>query len=168
MNNATINGSTVTDIKGYLETMVNGYEQIGHPAVMERFVLRNGKVFEAQPYTGKRGKPKQCFQNATHMHVGTYAEGYMWRESLPIAIHHAWRVKDGKVIDNTVDRPEERQYIGVELDADELFRELNRYKVYGVLDCGWELNWEFMFTRDPGLETIVNKIVGRLNLRKKK
>lgn len=146
-------------IKEFLTQTVNNWAAIGHPALMERFILRNGKEYTAQPYTGKRGTPKQCYENATHLHVGTYAEGYMWRGDLPILIQHAWRVLDGKVIDPTLDRPEECQYMGIELDAGELFKELDRNKVYGVLDFGHGINHEFMFKRDPELRAIVDSIM---------
>lgn len=147
-------------IREYLEQMVKGLESIGHPAIMERFVLRNGKEFVAQPFTGLRATPKECFSNATHLHVGTYVEGYTMRRDLPLAFHHAWRVENGKVIDNTLQRPEECEYMGVEIEFRELMRELDRNRVYGILDTGM-VNFEFMFKRDPELKTIAEKIIGR-------
>lgn len=71
------------------------------------YVLEFGKPWEpaTRPKNVKQGIPKHCFHNAQRLarRFGyKYVEGYAIScEQLPIPIHHAWCVRDGKVIDPT-------------------------------------------------------------------
>lgn len=139
------------DIKAHLEQEYENWKKLGHPAVMQRFVLRNGRQYKAAPYTGKRLPKKECFSNAAHLRTGDYVEGYATRPDIGILIHHAWCVKDGVVIDPTWDRPEECQYFGVKFTQAVLYKELIRLDHYGLLDTPRGLNIKFMLQIDPKL-----------------
>lgn len=147
-----------------LTELVKIYEGIGYPAIIERFVLRNGTTFVDAVRPKKMGQIKQCFKNASHMALGddslTYHEGFMKRPDLPIFIHHAWVVdRQGTAIDPTLRDVKDVTYTGVPIDTDSLMKQLMMNRVYGVLDTG-TLNIDYMFGRDPGLAEIVKKIVG--------
>lgn len=97
----------------------------------------------------------ECFKNATWATGdGDYCEGFGWRKDLPILFHHAWRVKDGLVIDRTWDRPEECQYLGVVFTQRQLMAELRRNEVYGLLDIG-TYNIRLMLKVDPGMAELL-------------
>lgn len=143
------------NICSFIEQEIACWSAIQAPALMQRFILRNGKEFKAAPFSGERWEPKQCFYNAAHFREpGTmYAEGYAWRPGLPLLIHHAWRVtEDGTVIDPTWTDPEGCQYFGLEFTSEQFFRELSRLEHYGILDTMRGLNLRFMLERDPGLK----------------
>lgn len=151
-------------IKQQLEDRVAQWEAIGHPAIMERFVLRNGTYRKGVAYKGRPGVPKQCFSNATHLlwqgKVDSYEEGFACRPDTHwFLVHHGWGVKEGAVVDPTWKDPEECEYMGVTIPRPELDRELGRNGVYGILDPGM-INFRFMFDRDPELKGIVEGIVG--------
>jgi hypothetical protein len=138
-----------------LKAEIDMWEGVGHPALMQRFVLRNGVEIDGSKYAGKRGYEKMCFMNAamsTHFGNSEYCEGYGWRENLPILIHHAWRVQNGKVLDETWDRPEECQYMGVIFPKDVMKKEIKKNKSYGLLDTGRGINIDLIFRMDPELK----------------
>lgn len=143
-------------IKDAVEQRIRDFERIGHTPILDHFLARNGETFHPQRWKGKRGKPKQCFQNATQLTQGVYAEGYVWRGDLPILILHAWRVDENdRVLDPTIDRPENCQYFGIKIPETELARELLRNEVYGILDTGLGYNMTYMLYRDPGMAEII-------------
>jgi hypothetical protein len=143
-------------IRDRITQEIDMWEGIGAPAIMQRFILRNGEEFKAQPYSGRRGTPNECFCNAAcdvGINDGTYAEGYGFRANLPLLIHHAWRVTDaGEVMDCTWDRPEECQYFGVRIKDKELWSELKRLGTYGILDTARGINVNWMLKVDPGMK----------------
>jgi hypothetical protein len=98
----------MSTLQEYLADEVKHWAVIGHPALMQRFILRNGKAFSKIAPQPKRMKAKHCFANCTRWvqkRGGTYVEGYTIADNLPIAIHHAWIVDDdGVVIDPTAAR----------------------------------------------------------------
>lgn len=143
-----------------LQKNIDMYAQIGHPAIIERFVLRNGKEFKGSPFTGRRWKAKECFRNATiNQAYGTYVEGYAFRPSIGLPILHAWCVKDSKVIDGTLDAPETCFYIGVEFPEKEVWKVLNETGYYGLLDP-MMINTKLIFEMDPELKAITEQITG--------
>lgn len=152
-------------LKVYLEGRIAMWEMMGNPAVMERFLLRNGTFRPGAPFTGTRGKAKECFSNSTHLSIAkelTYEEGLFIRPDLPIAIHHAWCVDESGVVhDCTIDRPEECAYVGVTIESQELWRLITASGYYGVLDMGVGCNTKFMYGRDPDLEKIVTDIIAK-------
>jgi hypothetical protein len=115
----------------------------------EDFYLRRGRLFSHAPYTvaetkaillklsGERDVPKrgQCFLNAqrlaAHGAFG-YAEGYTFHEGLPIAIHHAWAVHNGKPVDVTIREDGDRDTRDPVKLLERASRNLARGAYYGV------------------------------------
>lgn len=158
----------MNDLREYLQTMADSWGVLGHPAVMERFVLRNGTEFEGRdlPKGFRRGKAKACFENSINLVVRKrdlrYVEGYVMHNVIPIPIHHAWAVDaDNRVIDVTIQQPAECQYMGVVMSRQECWTEVSRNDVYGVLDTGLGANVRFMFERDPELKAEVETIASK-------
>jgi hypothetical protein len=157
-------------LKDYLTTEIKNWEFIGAPALMQRFVRRNGKAYTPTQRIGKKGKPKECFSNSTDAVLSrpirnlparerwTYAEGYCLHRERPImAIHHAWIVIDGRAMDLTLDA-EEYEYFGIEFPTPNVKEWLKELGYYGILDTGFGLNLKLMFGMDPELEAIVKAV----------
>ncbi len=149
-------------LKQLLEQHVEMFEKIGHPALLERFVLRN-MMYEAdgKPYAEKRGKPKMCFMNATHLALETglrYVEGFCTSKDIGFPFHHAWCDDGGDVVDPTLKNPENYEYIGVEIPDADLIASMDKWKDYGVLDYGM-INHEYLYKRDPELKKIVDEMI---------
>jgi len=150
-------------IKEQLEEIVKNWNALGHPALLENFILRNGKEYTPTKRIGRRKKAKECFCNAHKFvwshHDVSYVEGYVIREAFPFPIHHAWVTITGDdAMDPTLEA-EEFQYYGVAFDRGTVTRELIKNKVYGLLDPGLGLNYELMFDIDPELKTICERIM---------
>jgi len=150
-------------LKRDLENQIAGFDMIGAPSLMQRFVVRNARgEFPGSPYPFTPGTPKQCFTNATKLADGsglTYCEGFVWRVGIPLAIHHAWCMDGDRVVDPTLrDVTEEDRFLGVEFDMQTVRREILRTGVYGLLDNGRGVNHAFIFARDPELRAIVEAI----------
>ena len=149
-----------------LQQQIDSWATLRHPAVMERFILRNGTAYSGSPLPLDHAKreAKECFKNSTHAafyYDYTYCEGIAIRKSLPFPIHHAWCLRDGEVVDFTWDEPEDCLYLGVSINRQDLTEELMLNGVYGVLDTGYGLNTRFMFKRDPELQQIVESFMAR-------
>lgn len=158
----------MTSLRDYLTQTSDNWASIGIPALMERFVLRNGREFKGRPLprSYKRGTPKECFSNAIHLvHETaprlTYVEGYVLRENLPILIHHAWAIDSrNRVVDVTLENADATcAYMGVVIPWNEVWRVVKRTKVYGVFDTGRGLNAEWMFERDPPLKALIENLI---------
>lgn len=148
----------------YLASRVKGLEMIGHPSLLERFILRQGRDFTPAPLPPEypQDPKRECFRNASIIAVADpsllYCEGVAM-SAFGFPTHHAWCVKDGVVIDSTWDRPEDCLYRGVTFTHDELLDHLNSAEVYGILDTGIGLNTQVMFARDPELEDICRTFI---------
>ena len=148
-------------IRDFLQQMDEGWRKLGRRMPMEAFVLKHGTDFVGtkRPKGIKAGEPKMCFKNAAHraFHLDEeYYEGYALNTDMPIIpIHHAWTVKDGKVIDVTLRNPEKYEYIGVRFPVKILTQQLVKHQVYGLL-CPFEfVNVALMDEMDPGfMETV--------------
>jgi hypothetical protein len=155
----------LTVIHERLREEVAQFALMGAPALIQQFVLRNGREYAAAKYVGDyRGQPKLCFKNAFHLTADrapenirlTYVEGYALRPALPVLIHHAWCVdEDGRVWDPTWTRPEEAEYFGVPINLLVLVEELLRIKYHGILDTPVGPNFEFMKAFDPGFGAVM-------------
>lgn len=106
---------------------------------IERFLLDHGRDYRAQalPCPHRQGKAKHCFMNASHLALDhqdlSYVEGYAYRPDL-IPLQHAWCVDlEGRVVDNTWDRPEVCEYLGVAFSRDHLSSLLVKHGYYGLL-----------------------------------
>jgi hypothetical protein len=148
----------VTDIRAFLEKNIELWAAVGNPALLMRFVLNNGDVFEGQslPPDVAKMPAKACFENAAKLTLDSdyeYYEGFGVREGLPLAVHHAWCVHYGEVIDPTWGDPHMAVYMGVHIPRDDLSVELLKNGVWGVLDIG-VYNLEYMYRRDPALKAV--------------
>lgn len=135
-------------------------------ALIERYVLRNGKEMKHVPWLGSTGEPHACFMNSFNIVEGLhyakeevfrYVEGYLLIHDMPLLIHHAWLVDvDGYVIEITI--PEEKlarmnpQYFGVTYDYETVRAEVYRNGYYGILSDGEMANHDFIFRQDPELK----------------
>lgn len=140
-----------------LSKLADALNAVGEPAYLHRFILRNGFLTAGarlpKPY--RRSQAKQCFRNAAtlvlrHRHLA-YVEGFAWRPSLGLPIHHAWAYDGRQVIDPTWRDPDECYYYGIAFDADALTERLRETSTYGVFDPGERSTLPFMLARDPGL-----------------
>lgn len=138
---------------------IYAFETLGHPMLMERFILRNGKTYAPRSRIGRKRQAKQCFANSTRFVLdngGSYVEGYTLGMGLPI--HHAWVTMNGNdAMDPTLEAST-HEYFGVEFGKALLQRELLRKETYGLLDDGIFLNARLMFELDPELKTIVEAV----------
>lgn len=149
-------------LKDYLTQEVANWEFIGAPALLQRFVLRNGKSYTPTKRIGRRGIPKQCFDNAARAVLRkdradwSYVEGFAIHRDTPIiAFHHAWVTTDGtNAMDPTLSDAAEYDYFGITFNRDTLLA----CGLSSVLDTGVGLNWKLMFMLDPDLKTIIDGI----------
>lgn len=146
-----------------LRDYVDGFARLGHPALVERFILRNGGAVQQAAKLPKRyayGPKRQCFMNATQLVLRAptleYVEGFVMLPALPLPIHHAWTVSPaGSAYDNTLPDTTGCQYLGVTFSREELRAAMRASGVYGLLDTGRGVNARLIFARDPELEGIV-------------
>jgi hypothetical protein len=131
------------------------WRKVGHFALIEEFVLANGRAFPRRHKPYNLGPIKRCFENASLLALHrdfTYCEGFVWKPKLLMAIHHAWVInKRGQIIDSTMRDQKNAQYFGVEFSDDVLRTELVRNGVYGLLDHGRGYNIELMKRLNPAL-----------------
>jgi hypothetical protein len=161
----------VTDLAKMMAQTAEQWAILGSPAICERFVLRNGRAFAGRklPKSYRRGKMKQCYSNSADLvsrQPGLrYVEGFAMRDDIAFAFQHAWAIdaKD-RVIDITLDRPGECQYVGVVMSRDECWAEMAKTGFYGVMDTGVRgINVDWMYRVDPELKAIVKAIVAKGN-----
>jgi hypothetical protein len=142
------------------------FRKLGHPALLDEFILRNGAVQQGEPLMKgiKRMPLKQCFANAAQVTLERgwfYVEGYAASATIGIPLLHAWNVTpDGKLVDVTWRTPETTQYLGVPFNKEAMSRWLVKLRHYGLLDTGLGLNVELMFGMDPELKVEFDKIRG--------
>lgn len=116
----------------------------GPPAPQEKifeYVEKYGKEYAgaALPAGYDRGPHKECFANATLLVIMhddlDYVEGIAYAADLgPLGFMHAWAVtKEGVVIDNTWDKPENCRYFGVKYDKAAYLEHIMTTEHYGVL-----------------------------------
>jgi hypothetical protein len=149
-------------IKDQLKELVDNWAVLGHPALLENFVLRNGKEFTPRKRIGRKRMMKECFKNAQEFvwenPETTYVEGWVVNSSLPFPIHHAWVTVTGKdAMDPTLDA-KGHEYFGIAFNTRITHSQMLKNKVYGILDPGHGLNYELMFELDPELKTICERI----------
>jgi hypothetical protein len=112
----------LSQIAGFLRQ--NGGKAAERYMSTEEFVLTYGRKWTWRPSDqAPRLEPKHCFYNAGKLAMLrkdlTYVEGFFWRGTLPIPIHHAWLITpEGFVIDPTIQEnaaydAEGREYWGV-------------------------------------------------------
>jgi len=152
------------NVRQLIEQEVATWEQLSHPALLQRFILRNGKPFTPAKRIGRKRKAKECFCNATEFVVrngGTYVEGLVMNRKIPWLIHHAWVTMGGDDAMDPTLNAENYEYFGVTFQRGVLTAELVSNKVYGLLDPGLGMNTRLMFALDPELKTICDTIMAR-------
>ena len=161
---------TKADVMECITTQTDNWEKLGHPAMMERFLIRNADVvWVGAECKVERGTPKECFRNATIIAAPSpylvYCEGYGIKPEFGMLMHHAWLwdTRRDVLIDTTWGETSDTAYIGVSVDTQTLCRELANNQHYGVLDSGFGLNMEFMLKRDPDLiESVPDSLIDRV------
>lgn len=157
-------------LREHLQARCAALTEIGYPSLMDRFILERGVDFTGSPLPKgwRRALPKQCFANAGRIVIHNsrttliYHEGYVIGERLPIPIHHAWIVDEhGRVIDTTLREPEKHEYLGVPFRREIVLRELNRHRIFGLLDRGVKINVELIYEMAPELRAVVEKIMAK-------
>jgi len=116
----------------------------------EEFYLAQGHLYPHAPFTPLEEKflfrqflelqdaprQKQCFFNAQKLAATGalgYAEGYVLSEGLPLALHHAWAVYNGKPVDVTIRRGDDTaDTIGPKKLLARASANLSRCAYYGV------------------------------------
>jgi hypothetical protein len=148
----------MSELRDALVQRVEGWERLGAPALLERFILRNGKSYQPTARIGRKGKARACYRNASLIAMrgkATYVEGFTFVSE----VHHAWVSYHGDdAMDPTLDAMKHREYIGVAFDLKTLMREQLKSGVFGLLDPGFGLNHELMFRIDPQLREIVESV----------
>jgi hypothetical protein len=143
-----------------LTESVANWEVLGHPALLERFVLRNGKAYAPAKRKGRKRKAKQCFANATGRMLeegSTYVEGFAIRKDFPLPLLHAWVTITGDdATDPTLDAMD-FEYYGVSFSRATVTAEIVRNRCYGLLDTGL-INTRLIFQIDPELEEICKQV----------
>lgn len=144
-----------------IEKYVNQVSEIGFPALIERFVLRNGKPYAPMPHIGRKRKDKECFKNAAEYVLSErtspkarYVEGLARGPVCGLLIHHAWVEIDGQAMDPTWRDAERSEYYGFAFEKNMLIDQLIQNKVYGLLDIGI-INTKLIFQLDPMLQNII-------------
>lgn len=126
-------------LRRYLEQMADFFKPPMCP--LERFILEYGTDYQGakRPKGVRKHANKQCFKNATHLHLSSempYVEGFAIHERL-IPMFHAWCINsNGEVVDPTWRWPERSVYRGVIIPHEMLLKSILTKKVYGVLDYG--------------------------------
>lgn len=146
-----------SEIASAIAQQIAGWERIGHPALIERFVLKHGRDMAPYPdHPYEMGEPKECFCNAGQMALWsdlTYVEGFAVRPRLGLLIQHGWLMDDdGRAIDVTWLDNADCLYFGVPFDHDTLRSEIRRTGYWGLLDSGKGVNIDFFKRFDPGFE----------------
>lgn len=150
-----------------LQQEITVWGRMKQPALMQRFVLRNGRPMEGAPLPpgAKRGAYRACFRNSATLAIMkgyTYVEGFAFPADPELHVllyHHAWVLdKHGVVVDPTWVHPEKCQYFGVTFTLDTLHEQIASTGYYGLLDHGaMGINHRLMFDMDPGLEQLINQ-----------
>jgi hypothetical protein len=151
-----------------LQRQVDAWEQLGHPSLMERFVLRHGKEMQRGILDHGKDEPGQCFRNASLAMLvgkGTYVEGYAWRSPVRLPIHHAWiKRPNGLVLDPTwrdadlQGKASTFEYLGVEFTDDQVEEHQAKTGFYGMLSTHEMIDLDLIFGLDPELREIAARI----------
>lgn len=134
---------------------------IGHPALLQRFILGTGQAWRGAPLPARvrKGAKRECFAQAIDLATRRpralrYVEGYGLSAGLagfPMLIHHAWCIDaKGRVVDPTWDDPAHSEYFGRPFTIAEWDEATNETHAMSALDGGF-LNAAFMFRTLPGL-----------------
>lgn len=135
--------------KGMCELHADAIEQLGPPPgtigaeSIEGWLLPRATEFEFEPLPDHydRMEPKMCFQNAFRLATSgvelDYYEGFLHLGgAIPVLIHHAWCVEDGRLVDPTLSGPEDyanATYFGIHVPLTVLCKVTFMSETYSVL-----------------------------------
>jgi len=143
------------------------FNKVGHPDLTGRFILKHGIEMPAVQWTGKYGKPKQCFQNAFNAFMKdrnlTYVEGYCTAKNFAFPFNHAWVTRDGKTAhDPTLKNPEQYEYFGITFPRQFTLKAVMERQVYGLLCDHCEMiDWKLMVKYDPSFQQVIDEVTGQ-------
>lgn len=152
-----------------LQNTVDGWERVGYPALLERFILKYGEEFRGskRPKGVRKWAMKECFRNTSHRLLrvphSDYYEGYAMSDEFQFPFLHAWNIEEGRVVDLTLKDPEKYQYLGMKFSEKVLWHEQVKHGVYGILDPGM-INLDLLRSIDNDL---VEKALGHVHSRRK-
>lgn len=118
---------------------------MGRDMPLARLLLAKGRSCKGMRFDKKRMPSKQCFRNAlvhAQAHGLAYAEGYalsgsLTKRGLVLPVEHAWCVDgQGRAIDPTWEEPEASFYLGIEFDAADVWKRVERNGTFGVFCVG--------------------------------
>lgn len=161
-----------------IKNRMTAFQQIGCPALLETFVIRNGIVFNdvcpkaKWPKGAQQGQLKACFENSTNAHWRAglrYVEGIAMNNELQFPVLHAWNLDEQwRVVDTTWPDPSNCQYVGVVIPDRTLRQTICKNGFYGVLDSGVGMNVDLMLQMDADLPKAVPQLNDYLNRKKEK
>lgn len=138
--------SELTEIERALDQSVRSQPD---QSPIAAFILKYGRYFVGEPLPAgiKRGHLQECYANAAMLALkddpaASYAEGYAYKSDLLSPFLHAWCVRDGRVLDNTLHHPEDFDYFGIVISKAKLIENERATGTYGVLTG--ELGSKFM------------------------
>jgi len=144
------------DLRKLLNFKAEASRHFGSVAIIEEFLLRNGRFWPGAPYSGKRGVMKECFKNAFELALENpslrYVEGKALRLTLGIEVDHAWCVtEDDVVVDCTWDRPEEGVYFGYKFETEAVRQKILKSRFYSMFWTNGSMNVGLMMKIDPDM-----------------
>jgi hypothetical protein len=114
-----------------LTTLRDQFKLLGGGWQFYDFILTYATFYPGAPLPKQyvRRLPRQCFYNARCLVRRSknleYCEGIAMRlDRIGLPVHHAWALKDGKVIDPTWGNPENCEYLGIVFDRKHLIHSL--------------------------------------------
>lgn len=150
---------SASEIARAIASQIENWARIGHPAMIERFVLKHGRDMTPYPdHPYEMGEAKECFYNAGMMAASgvtdlTYVEGFAVRPKLGLLIQHGWLMDtDGRAVDVTWKDTADCHYFGIPFDKKAMWAECKRTGYWGLLDSGRGVNVDFFLQFDPAFE----------------
>jgi len=156
----------MNDVEKTLTEYVKTVDRIGHPAMLENFVLKHGRAYQQAPLAdlSLQGPARMCFRNATIAALdrfgGIYTEGFAIAPGLGIPIHHAWLTIDNAAVDVTWNYTG-CSYFGIEFPNSDVRYWTVHNGYYGILS-GEMINVDLMRERDP--DFVAERIAKRLRI----
>ncbi len=136
------------------------FREMGHPLIMDEFVLKHGKSFERIATDVTRATPRECFANAARLAINNeffeYTEGYVCAHDFQYPFLHAWIMYDGEIIDNTLETPSNYSYFGIRFKQSFLLSQLAKHKVFGILGGVPEQAYQLVEKVDPSIWKMEN------------
>jgi hypothetical protein len=133
------------DIERVMRDQMDAYRRLSGPELAaqinrdKEFVLTLGRRFPASRRWRRRGVPKMCFRNSTHvsLHHGLiYVEGFAYDHTVDFLFHHAWVFEEGApdvAIETTLRDPNNYSFFGVPFTREQLVESMVGTKVYGII-----------------------------------